>query len=185
MATINLKNSFITIHSGGSLSAVGDTDRVAKAHLSNSITTTTSSISTVEDISSWLPEDIVLFVPTNDITLPFESRIISDVISNTEFRIKTFLDYPYDITKYPSNVYHVVNLTRDTKIQGYSPSARLALRSLDSAALSLDNVEFSNLGIPADNTSEGVVSINNKDNDIFINNWIIILYLSNIRKCHF
>lgn len=174
MATINLKNSFITIHSGGALSAVGDTDKITKAHLSNSITTTTSSISTIEDISSWLPEDIIVFVPTNDISLPFEARTISDIISNTEFRVKSFLDYSYDITKYPSNVYHIVNLTKDVKIQGYSPSARIALRSLDSAALSLDNIEFSNLGIPADNTSEGVVSINNKDNNIFINNCTVI-----------
>ena len=174
MATINLKNSFITIHSGGALSAVGDTDKITKAHLSNSITTTTSSISTVEDISSWLPEDIVVFVPTNDISLPFEARTISDIVSNTEFRVKTFLDYPYDITKYPANVYHIVNLTKDVKIQGYSPSARIALRSLDSAALSLDNIEFSNLGIPADSTSEGVVSINNKDNNIIINNCSVI-----------
>ena len=158
--TIILSNTQIDVHNGGNLNVYGY-PKAFTTNLVNDTVSASNTFTTVDNVSSiWKVGDILTFKPSLSFRTGFDTLTLSGFTSSNTFKTTTSSVYTHTGSATYAYIPAILNLSRNVKIQGLSPTNRGTIRTIDAANTSINYAQLSNFGINSVNKT-GFVFGNN------------------------
>lgn len=146
---INLYNTQIDIHNGGTLNVYG-APKTISTFLSSDVLSGNTLFTTIDDLSSqWLSGDSLLFTPNTSYKMGFDVLNLSAFTQSNTLKTTTSSRYTHLALSSIPHAPSISNLSRNIVIQGFTSANKGTIRANDGANTYINYAQLSNFGINA------------------------------------
>lgn len=146
---INLYNTQIDVHNGGTLNVYG-APKTISTFLSSDVLSGNTLFTTIDDLSSqWLSGDSLLFTSNTLNKMGFDVLNLSGFTQSNILKTSTSSKYDHFALSSVPHAPSISNLSRNIAIQGFTSANKGTIRANDGANTYINYAQLSNFGINA------------------------------------